>query len=194
MQEPYAIIFDCDGTLADTMPPHYEAWVATIAPLGVSFSEDRFYAMGGWPTQQVSEWVVQEYGLDADPTQMTHDKEACFEQMLHRVLPVEPVLAVARRERGQRPLAVATGGMRRICEGILTHLGCLDWFDAIVCCEDVPRHKPNPDIFLEAARRLGVPPSQCLVYEDTKPGIESATRAGMKCIDVRTLFTPRRVS
>ncbi len=194
MQEPYALIFDCDGTLADTMPAHYEAWAETISPLGATMTEDQFYAMGGWPTQKVAERLVREQQLSVDPTIMSHDKEIRFEQMLHLIRPVEPVIAIAQQERGHRPLGVATGGMRRICEGILLHLKCLDWFDAVVCCEDVSRHKPEPDIFLEAARRLNVPPDRCLVYEDTDPGIESALRAGMKVIDVRTLHTPRRVT
>ena len=188
------LIFDCDGTLADTMPSHYEAWVATIEPLGVTMTEDRFYAMGGWPTQKVSEWLVREHGLRVDPTAMSNAKEARFEETLHLVRPIEPVVEIARRERGKRPLAVATGGTRRICEGILRHLDCLDWFNAVVCCEDVTRHKPDPDIFLEAARRLNTPPAHCLVYEDTDPGIESARLAGMTVIDVRTLHTPRRVT
>jgi len=109
---------------------------------------------------------------------ITCEKEARFEQMLHMVEPVEAVMAIAQQGRGLRPMAVATGGMRRICEAILRHLGCIEWFDTIVCCEDVSRHKPAPDIFLEAARRLDVPPAECLVYEDTNPGIEAAQAAG----------------
>ena len=185
MAPPRALIFDCDGTLADTMPSHYQAWVATLTPLGAIFTEEQFYAMGGWPTQRVAEWMVREHRMAVAADVITREKEVRFEQMLHMVEPVEAVMAIAQQGRGRRPMAVATGGMRRICEAILHHLGCIEWFDTIVCCEDVPRHKPAPDIFLEAARRLDVSPAECLVYEDADPGIEAAQAAGMAVIDVR---------
>jgi beta-phosphoglucomutase family hydrolase len=185
MPAPRALIFDCDGTLADTMPAHYQAWVATLTPLEATFTEEQFYALGGWPTQLVAERIVREQRMAVTADVITREKEARFEQMLHTVKPVEAVTTIARQERGRRPMAVATGGMRRICEAILRHLGCIDWFDTIVCCEDVPRHKPAPDIFLEAARRLNIPPADCLVYEDTIPGMKAAQAAGMAVVDVR---------
>jgi beta-phosphoglucomutase family hydrolase len=194
MHEPSALIFDCDGTLADTMPAHYEAWVAALAPLGISFDEDRFYAWGGWTTRHVAQRLIEEAGLTFDPDELAIVKEAHFERVLHSIRAVEPVLNVAREQRGRCPMAVATSGMRRVIEPVLDIIGVRNWFQAIVTCEDVSRHKPEPDIYLEAARRLGVPPERCLVYEDTDPGLEAARRAGMARIDVRTLFTPRRVT
>ena len=193
---PYrALIFDLDGTLADTMPTHYEAWSATLARYDLQMSEDRFYALGGWPTIAVSELVAKESGRPPElARQMADEKESLFERSLHLILPVEPVLAVAREHRGKLAMAVATGATRHICEQILGHLGATDWFDASVSSEDVPTHKPEPDIFLEAARRLGIDPQHCCVYEDTDPGIEAARRAGMEYVDVRKLYTPRRVT
>jgi beta-phosphoglucomutase family hydrolase len=188
------IIFDCDGTLADTMPPHYEAWIATLERYGLTLSEDRFYALGGWPTLRVAELVIRESGRPLDAVAIAHEKESLFEQMIHLVQPIEPVVAVVREHHGKLPLAVATGGVRPICEQILRHVGIWDCFDAVVTCEEVPRHKPAPDVFLEAARRLRLAPSHCLVYEDTDPGIEAARQAGMQFVDVRTLHRPRRVS
>ncbi|HZZ72782.1 MAG TPA: HAD-IA family hydrolase [Pirellulales bacterium] len=186
--EPLGLIFDCDGTLADTMPAHLEAWLETIEPLGATMTSAQFYGMGGWPTQKVAAWLIGAFPLQLDPVAISNAKECRFERRLHEILPIRPVLAIARNERGRRPLAVATGGMRRVCEAILRQIGCLDWFDAIVCCEDVGRHKPEPDIFLEAARRLNLPPQRCVAYEDTDPGLESARRAGMAVVDVRTMY------
>lgn len=194
MFQPDALIFDCDGTLADTMPAHYEAWVATLSRYGIDFAEDRFYAWGGWPTRQVAATLLKEAGLTADPEQIAVEKETVFRRVISSIQPIEPVVSVARRHLGQRPLAVATGGVRNIIEPILQQIGILDWFPTIVTSEDVTRHKPDPDIYLEAARRMGVRPERCLVHEDTEPGLEAARRAGMTCIDVRTLYTPRRVS
>lgn len=188
------IIFDCDGTLADTMPAHYEAWMAILDRYQLEMSEERFYALGGWPTKRVAELLISESGRRIDVERLSHEKEALFEEMLHLVRPIEPVVDVARQHRGKLPLAVATGAVRPICENILRQIGVPDWFDTIVSSEDVARHKPAPDIFLEAARRLGVEPARCRVYEDTDPGIEAARQAGMEYIDVRDLHTPRRVT
>jgi beta-phosphoglucomutase family hydrolase len=188
------IIFDCDGTLADTMPAHYEAWVQVLARHELSMSEDRFYALGGWPTLRVAELLARECGREVDVARIAEEKEWLFCRSLDRVRPIEPVIEVVRRHRGQLPLAVATGAIRSICETILEQIGVPGWFDCIVSSEDVERHKPAPDVFLEAARRLGVDPAGCLVYEDTDPGIEAARGAGMEVVDVRTFYTPRRVT
>jgi beta-phosphoglucomutase family hydrolase len=194
MNELRGIIFDCDGTLADTMPSHYEAWITILDRHGLEMSEDRFYALGGWPTRKVAELLASEAGRDIDIERLSEQKETLFEDFLHLVRPIEPVVEVARQYRGKLPLAVATGAVRPICERILSQIGAAHLFNTIVSAEDVERHKPAPDVFLEAARRLGVDPRYCRVYEDTDPGIEAARRAGMEYIDVRELYTPRRVT
>lgn len=189
-----AIIFDCDGTLVDSMPVHYEAWILTLRRYGLDLSEDEFYALGGWPTLQVAEHVIKRAGLDLDIAAIAIEKESEFERHLHLVEAIPPVIAVAHDHHGKIPLAVATGGMRHICEGLLKSADLRHLFETVVTCEDVTRHKPAPDIYLEAARRLQVQPELCLAYEDTDPGIAAAQNAGMQVIDVRNLFKPRRVS
>jgi beta-phosphoglucomutase family hydrolase len=188
------IIFDCDGTLADTMPSHYEAWITVLHRYKLEMSEDRFYALGGWPTQRVAELLIAESRRAIDVEQLAREKEDLFHRSLHRVRPIDPVVEVVRYNRGKLPLAVATGAARPVCEKILEQIGLPGWFDTIVSAEDVERHKPAPDIFLEAARRLNIEPAHCRVYEDTDPGIEAARRAGMEAIDVRDFYTPRRVT
>lgn len=189
-----AIIFDCDGTLADTMPPHFLAWRLTLGRYGMQLDEDRFYSLGGWPTDKIIELLAAEHGLTVDVAAVALEKENEFEVILHEVTAIDHVVGIARRYAGKMPLAVATGGVRRICERILEHVGILPLFNHIVTADDVERHKPNPDVFLEAARRLNVAPQHCLVYEDTDPGIEAAKRAGMHWIDVRTFYQPRRIT
>jgi beta-phosphoglucomutase family hydrolase len=188
------IIFDCDGTLADTMPSHYEAWMAILERYGLEMSEDRFYALGGWPTRRVADLLIAESGRSIDAERLSHEKESLFHETLHLVRPIEPVVEIVRKHKGRLPLAVATGAVRPVCERILHHIGLPGWFDAIVSAEDVEHHKPAPDIFLEAARRLGVEATHCRVYEDTDPGIEAARRAGMQSVDVREFYRPRRVT
>jgi len=192
--EPAGLIFDCDGTLADTMPLHYEAWIATLEHYRLTLDEDRFYALGGWPTRSVAELLIVESHLTADPVRLADRKEALFLTMLDRVTPIEPIVAVARAHRGVLPMAVATGGTSDVCEKILRTIGIRDWFGALVAADHVAKHKPEPDVFLESARQIGVEPARCRVYEDADPGIEAARRAGMEYVDVRTLYTPRRVS
>lgn len=182
-----ALIFDCDGTLADTMPAHYQAWLEVLRPHGIPFPEPRFYALGGTPTREIARLLLTEAGLDLDLGALARAKEEAFLDRIAAVVPIEKVVAVARAGRGRAPMAVASGGHRRIVERTLRHLGILDWFGVVVTAEDTPRHKPEPDVFLEAARRLGVAPEVCTVYEDTDLGIEAARRARMRWVDVRVL-------
>ncbi len=194
LSEVRGIIFDLDGTLADTMPSHYEAWSVILQRYGLEMSEDRFYALGGWPTHRVADLLISESGQPLDALQISVEKESLFAETLHLVQPIEHTTSVARKHRGSIPLAVATGATRDICELILNQLEIHDWFDAVVSADEVERHKPNPDVFLEAARRLGIEPKYCVVYEDTDPGLEAARRAGMAHIDVRQFYKPRRVT
>jgi beta-phosphoglucomutase-like phosphatase (HAD superfamily) len=182
-----ALVFDCDGTLADTMPIHYEAWRQILPPLGIPFGEERFYALGGMPTAKIIRLLSGETGIAVgDVDSLVLRKEEIFLTMLHTVEPLAGIVGIAERYRGKLPMAVASGGYRSVVTKTLTAIGILDWFDALVCAEDTPKHKPEPDVFLEAARRLGdIPPKACVVFEDTDIGLEAASRAGMLGVDVR---------
>jgi HAD superfamily hydrolase (TIGR01509 family) len=180
------LIFDCDGTLADTMPAHYKAWTAMLGRFNIPFPEPRFYAMGGMPTASIIRVLAAEVGVAVtDVDAMVHEKEQCFLTHLEAVAPIEPVISIAAVYRGKLPLAVASGGYRDTITRTLDRLRIRDWFNATVTAEDTPRHKPEPDVFLEAARRLGVSTAKCVVFEDTDIGLEAARRAGMLGIDVR---------
>ena len=180
------LIFDCDGTLADTMPIHHRAWVAMLTPHGIPFPAARFYQLGGMPTAQIIAVLSRETGVAVtDVAAMVLTKESAFLDLLHEVAPIAAVVAVAEAYRGRLPLAVASGGYRAVVAQTLAKVGIAGWFDAVVCAEDTARHKPEPDVFLEAARRLGVAPEACVVFEDTDIGLEAARRAGMFGVDVR---------
>lgn len=190
-----ALIFDCDGTLADTMPVHYRAWVKVLAGVGIPFGEARFYQLGGVPTAKIVRILSQETGVPLTDQQVegiTVAKEEHFLDMLDTVTAIEPVKVIAERYHGKLPMAVASGGYRETIARTVRFVGMDDWFDAMVCAEDVTRHKPEPDVFLEAARRLGVTdPARCVVFEDTDIGLEAARRAGMTGVDVRNWIPPR---
>jgi HAD superfamily hydrolase (TIGR01509 family) len=187
---PAGLVFDCDGTLADTMPLHWRAWSDLARRHDLIFPETRFYGLGGVPTRDILRMLAAEQGRpDIDPIALSHEKEELYFQYLPEVGPVEEVVAIAREHRGRVPMAVASGGSRHAIRRILAHLQILEWFDAVVTNEDVTRQKPAPDIFLEAASRIRVEPARCRAFEDTDLGMQAIRSAGMDAIDVRLMRT-----
>ena len=184
---PKALIFDCDGTLADTMPLHWKAWQVVAQRYQLHFPEDRFYSLGGVPSRDILKMLSAEQGRELDPLKASHEKEAEYLPFLSQVQPIEAVVSIARENYGKIPMAVASGGLQMHINAVLEHLGIRQLFNAVVTSEDVTRQKPAPDIFLEAARRLGVEPQFCRAYEDTDLGLQAIRSAGMEAIDVRLL-------
>lgn len=190
MREIRGIIFDCDGTLADTMPLHWKAWSCIATRHGLHFPEERFYALGGVPSRDIIQMLCQEQGKKLDHLVVAKEKEEAYLPFLPQVKPIEIVVKVAEANHGKLPMAVASGGMKHIIEQVLEHLKIRHYFDAVVTSEDVKRQKPAPDIFLEAARRIGIDPQNCRAYEDTDLGMQAIRSAGMEAIDVRHLLEP----
>ena len=177
-----AYIFDCDGTLADTMGLHYDAWKMALEPHGADLPEDLYYSWGGRPTREIVEALNEMQGLFMDPALLVHHKEGLYHPHLPSVQPIDAVVAIARSFHGKKPLAVASGGGRKSVHATLDGLGLTQLFETIVTSEDYKNGKPSPDPYLEAARRLSVDPSECLVFEDTEIGRQSAEAAGMQCV------------
>jgi len=175
-------IFDCDGTLADSMPLHYKAWCAALREHECDFSEALFYELGGVPTERIIEILNERHGYSMEPVETASRKEELFLKMIPEIAPIEPVVAIVNELHGTMPMAVASGGKREIVVKTLTALGIVQKFDAIIASEDYENGKPHPDPFLLAARRLGLEPDQCLVFEDTRTGTEAAEAAGMKWV------------
>jgi beta-phosphoglucomutase-like phosphatase (HAD superfamily) len=189
--QPQGIIFDCDGTLADTMPLHWRAWQVITARHQLHLPQDRFYALGGIPSRDILKILSTEQGVPLDHLAVAREKEAEYLPLIAQVEPINTVVGVARENYGRIPMAVASGGTRKIIEQVLEHLGIRHLFNAIVTSEDVTNQKPAPDIFLEAARRIGVPPQFCRAYEDTDLGMRAIRAAGMEAVDVRELLVKR---
>ncbi len=186
--EPLGLIFDCDGTLADSMPIHWRAWDQTCQRHGLEFTEERHYALGGTPSRRIFEILGKEQGVALDPLALSQEKEAAYLLLMPEVKPVKPVLAIAREHRGKLPMAIATGGQRSCITQLLEHLEIADWFEALVTSEDIEHPKPAPDTFLKAATLIGVAPEQCRAYEDTDLGMQAINAAGMEAVDVRELL------
>ena len=188
------LIFDCDGTLADTMPLHWRAWNSVTARHGVHFPEERFYAMGGIPSRDILKLLRVEQNLDIDPLALAHEKEEAYLRIMHEVTLIDEVAGIAREHHGKVPMAVASGGNQRIICRVLEQLGIRHFFNAVVTSEMVVNQKPAPDIFLEAARRIDVDPRHCRAYEDTDIGLTAIRAAGMEAVDVRTMRCHSKLS
>jgi beta-phosphoglucomutase-like phosphatase (HAD superfamily) len=170
------------------MPLHWRAWQAVAKRHKFEFPEDRFYSLGGVPSRDILKMLGEEQGVTLDYLAASHEKEAEYMKTLAQVGPIHAVVEVARENYGKIPLAVASGGVLPIIEAVLVHLGIRDLFETVVTSEAVKNQKPAPDIFLEAARRIGVAPEFCRAYEDTDLGLQAIRAAGMEAVDVRLLL------
>jgi HAD superfamily hydrolase (TIGR01509 family) len=172
-------IFDCDGTLADSMPMHYRAWVDTVQKYGGQMPEDLFYALGGWPSTKMVELLNERFGTALDPAIVAFEKERLYVERIATTQPIREVADFAREVAGFAKISVASGGVLPVVTQTLETIGFKDFFPVIVTTDQVKRGKPFPDMFLEAARRMSVLPSDCLVLEDSIAGFEAAKAAGM---------------
>ncbi|HLY40558.1 MAG TPA: HAD family phosphatase [Terracidiphilus sp.] len=179
-----AYLFDCDGTIVDSMPLHYIAWKTALAEWNCAFEQELFYAWGGRPVTTIIAALNERDGIFMPIEAVALRKEALYFEQLHSLKPIPEVLEIIQKEHGRIPLAVVSGSRRKSVESSLSQLGLLDKFETVVCAEDYTHGKPAPDAFLLAASRIGVPPKDCLVFEDTDMGIEAATAAGMASVRV----------
>jgi HAD superfamily hydrolase (TIGR01509 family) len=179
-----AYLFDCDGTIADSMPLHYVAWKKALAEWNCEFKEDLFYAWGGMPVAEIIATLNQKHGLKMPIEDVARRKESLYFEILPQLKAVPEVLEHIEASRGSIPFAVVSGSTRDSVTASLETLKLLDRFDTLVCAGDYQRSKPDPEAFLMAAARLGVAPEFCLVFEDTDMGIQAATAAGMASVKV----------
>jgi beta-phosphoglucomutase-like phosphatase (HAD superfamily) len=180
-----ALLFDCDGTLVDTMGLHRVVWQQI-------FSRYDFEITDAW-WEEYANTAMEPFALaaipDASPSlidELTQEGIDLFAESVHLLEPLEHVVAVAREQHGRVPMAVVTGGFRDAVVPSLDAVGITGLFDVIVTADDVGHSKPAPDVYLRAMQLLNVPAHECVVYEDSEIGIESARRAGISAIvDVR---------
>jgi HAD superfamily hydrolase (TIGR01509 family) len=179
-----AYLFDCDGTIVDSMPLHYVAWKRAMDEFGCPFPEKQFYAWGGLPVEVIIERLNAEHGLHMPPRETSIIKEGYYAEMLTDLKAIPEVIAHVHAAHGNIPLAVVSGSTRGSVESSLAGLGILDMFATLVCAGDYTHGKPSPEPFLMAAEQLGVDPKRCLVFEDAQPGIDAAIAAGMQYVRI----------
>lgn len=179
-----AYLFDCDGTLADSMPLHYQAWKKALAEWNCEFDEKLFYSWGGMPVVEIISTLNQKHRLNMPIEAVARRKENLYFELLPQLKAVPEVFQHVNEAHGRIPFAVVSGSTRESVTASLKLLNLLDRFDTMVCAGEYKKSKPDPEAFLLAAKRLGVAPEACLVFEDTEMGIQAATAAGMASVKV----------
>ncbi|WP_213805813.1 HAD family phosphatase [Granulicella sp. dw_53] len=183
------LIFDCDGTLVDTAPLHYYALQVGLKPHGLAMESGWYFdRVGLTPKDLLDEFEALVGPVEREKVLAGYT--VAFQEGLSRLQEVQVIATIAREWKGRVPMMVASNGQRGNVEGTLRATGLLGLFDGLVAAEDVKRGKPAPDVFLEAARRMGVAPERCVVFEDSDEGLEAARLAGMDGRDIRLVFTP----
>jgi HAD superfamily hydrolase (TIGR01509 family) len=179
-----AYLFDCDGTIVDSMPIHYLAWRRVLEPYGFDLSEDQFYAYGGRVAADAIAEATAGQPMTVSIPDLLAQHEQYFLELLPQVKPIHAVLGHIREAYGKMPLAVVSGSTREIVTRSLEAVGLLDRFDVLVCAGDYVKPKPDPECFLAAAAKMGVEPARCVVFEDAELGIQAAQAAGMAAVKV----------
>ena len=179
-----AYLFDCDGTIVDSMPLHYIAWKKAFAEWNCPFPEDLFYSWGGKPTREIVATLNLMNGLHMPVDALADHKEELYFELLPQLKGIPEVIELIEAEQGRIPFAVVSGGRRNSVVNALDALHLTDRFVTIVSSEEYVNSKPAPDGFLLAAERLGIAPAHCLVFEDTDLGINAATAAGMQSVRI----------
>ena len=179
------LIFDLDGTLSNSLPVHVETWNVMGKKYGFVFDTQIMYDLTGRPTVEFAQRIIEQYGVSEKPEVLARLKQELFWEMAYLLEPIPEVVAIVKEFYGKLPMAVGTGASRKSAEIQLKTLNLTKYFDAIVSANDVTKHKPEPETFLECARLMGVEPQLCHVFEDGDLGITAAKKAGMFITDIR---------
>lgn len=184
------LIFDLDGTLIDSMPLHLKAWHYACEVYNIDFSSEFLHRHTGIPAWEIAKLLLIEKGIDKQVKldDFLETKTRYFFSIQEQVKEVEPVANIARKYYKILPMAVGTGGHPEAVRRSLEITGLKKYFDIVVTAADVTNHKPDPETFIKCASLMGIDPSNIQVFEDGDLGIESATRAGMMPVDVRSWY------
>lgn len=184
----YAALFDMDGTMTDNMAFHLRAWKLFCERYGLQVSESEIRQQFGHTNREHFEHFFGRQVNEAEAYRLGEEKEEIYREIFqHELKPVEGLIHLLESLKSRNfRLAVATSAPRSNVGFVLDNLGVRNWFDALIDAEDVSRGKPDPEVFLKAAQRLNMNPAQCLVFEDSRYGIQAALAAGMKVVALTT--------
>ncbi|MCX7797480.1 MAG: HAD family phosphatase [Melioribacter sp.] len=180
-----ALIFDCDGTLADSMPLHMKAWEYSMKKYGLPFDYNFFFSKKGMKELDIVQILIEEEKLNFNPHEIISAKHEYFLNNISDIKPINEVVEIVKKYQNVLPMAVVSGGTRKVVYEELKILGIDKQFNVILTADDSIKPKPAPDIFLQAAKELKIQPEYCQVFEDGDLGIEAALQANMIVTDVR---------
>ncbi len=183
-----ALIFDLDGTLANSMPIHFAAWEETLKKYNINFDPKFLLSCAGMPCYKIVGVMNNKYGTNINPDEFMQLKEQFVIENLHKVEPIKAVVDLVYQYHQKMPMAVGTGGQKQIALKTLQLLDLEKYFSVVVTANDVEKHKPNPDTFLRCAQLMGITPENCQVFEDAVLGFEAAKNAGMEFTDVKDYY------
>lgn len=184
------LIFDLDGTLANTMPYHFKAWKKACRKFGAEMDNEFLRNYTGSPGWIIADEIIKKCGLNGGVTveQIIEEKLVEFYKLQDLIKPIIPVANIVRRYHKILPMAVGTGGHRAAVERTLEIIELRCYFDIIITANDVDNFKPHPETFLRCAELMNIEPQFIEVFEDGDLGLEAARRAGMIATDVRSWY------
>jgi beta-phosphoglucomutase family hydrolase len=178
------LLFDFDGTLADTMGAHLDSWNKALKIYDLTLSREQHLAWAGRPTREIVQLLNELHVTNMTYEAIAKEKEKHYLSSLGHVKEIVPVAEIVRHYHRRIPMAIVTGSRRKWVELTMKQLALTPYFDTLVCAEDYVNGKPAPDCFLKAAQLLNVAPENCLVFEDGELGIQAAKAAKMVCLRV----------
>jgi beta-phosphoglucomutase family hydrolase len=187
-QQAKALIFDLDGTIANTMPNHFISWRKAVSPYGIDFNATLFMELTGMPRTATIEKLNEMFGTKMNPEIVGKVKEDHFKTLVNLTVEIEMVTDVIRKYHSVLPMSIGTGSTKNGAKKTLEVIGFENYFDIVITADDIINHKPHPETFLKCAELMGIKPQDCVVFEDGILGINAAQEAGMMVIDVNDYF------
>ncbi|SNR39507.1 haloacid dehalogenase superfamily, subfamily IA, variant 3 with third motif having DD or ED/beta-phosphoglucomutase family hydrolase [Lutibacter agarilyticus] len=182
------LIFDLDGTVANTMQSHFEAWRTAVAPFGIDFTPELFLTLTGMPKAATIIKLNESFGTDMNTDEVGKAKAKVYKELVTKTQEIKVVTNVVRKYHGKLPMSIGTGSTQIGAQRTLSILGMKHYFNPIITADDVMNFKPAPDTFLKCAELMGVAPKDCVVFEDGILGIQAAEAVGMMVVDVNDYF------
>jgi beta-phosphoglucomutase family hydrolase len=187
-QQAKALIFDLDGTIANTMPNHFKSWRKAVVPYGIDFDAALFMQLTGMPRTATIKKLNEMFGTKMNPVIVGKVKEDHFNTLVDLTEEIEVVTDVIRKYHTILPMSIGTGSTKNGAKKTIEVIGFENYFDIVITADDIINHKPHPETFLKCAELMGVKPQDCVVFEDGILGMNAAAEAGMMVIDVNDYF------
>jgi len=182
------LIFDLDGTIANTMPNHFKAWRNAVSPYGIDFNKELFLSLTGMSKIATIKKLNELFCTKMNVQKVGKLKDDFFKKLVHETKEIEAVTNVIRKFYNKLPMAIGTGSTTGGAKQTLEIIGMQQYFNIVITSEDVVHCKPHPETFLKCAELMQVKPTECVVFEDGILGMEAAKTAGMMLIDVNDYF------